>query len=48
MKNMCNNCYHSKGRSKRAWKCSHKEKAHYAHGVCQSCYQIIYIKVRES
>lgn len=38
-KGMCNNCYHSRGRSKLSWKCSHKTKAHYAKGLCQSCYQ---------
>ena len=39
---MCNNCYHSNGRNKKAWKCSHVQKAHYALGVCQTCYQIKY------
>lgn len=45
-KNMCNNCYHSKGRNKRAWACSHNDKPLYALGVCQSCYQLGYSKVR--
>lgn len=39
---MCNNCYHSNGRNKKAWKCTHYEKAHYALGVCQTCYQSKY------
>jgi len=39
---MCNNCYHSKGRNKKAWKCSHTHKPHYALGVCQTCYQLKY------
>jgi hypothetical protein len=41
---MCNNCYHSKGRNKKAWKCSHINKTHYALGVCQNCYQLKYAK----
>ena len=43
-KNMCSNCYHAKGRSKRPWKCPHVSKAHYALGLCQNCYQMNYIK----
>lgn len=39
---MCNNCYHSNGRNKKAWKCSHTQKPHYALGVCQTCYQSKY------
>jgi hypothetical protein len=39
---MCNNCYHSNGRNKKAWKCLHIEKAHYAQGVCQTCYHSKY------
>ncbi len=39
---MCNNCYHSNGRNKKAWKCSHLQKPHYALGVCQTCYQSKY------
>ena len=42
---MCNNCYHSKGRGKKAWKCPHKTKTHYALGICQNCYQADYTKV---
>ena len=40
---MCNNCYHSIGRNKKAWKCSHTTKSHYALGVCQNCYQSRYV-----
>lgn len=43
-KNMCSNCYHAKGRSKRPWNCVHVNKAHYALGLCQNCYQMNYIK----
>ena len=39
---MCSNCYHSRGRNKKAWKCEHKQKAHYALGICQNCYQTLY------
>ena len=42
---MCSNCYHSRGRDKKAWKCPHKDKIHYALGVCQNCYQTNYAKV---
>ena len=34
-KNMCSNCYHAKGRSKRPWKCPHVSKAHYALGLSE-------------
>ena len=40
---MCNNCYHSIGRNKKAWKCPHIKKSHYAKGICQNCYQSNYI-----
>jgi hypothetical protein len=43
---MCDNCYHIQGRDKRPWKCSHAMRHHYAHGLCQSCYQIKYCNVR--
>jgi hypothetical protein len=43
---MCNNCYHSKGRAKRAWNCKHTDKFHYSFGLCQNCYQIKYCKKR--
>ncbi len=39
---MCNNCYHSIGRNKKAWKCIHTDKPLYALGVCQNCYQTKY------
>lgn len=45
---MCNNCYHSNGRNKKAWKCSHISKAHYALGVCQTCYQSKYSKNKKT
>jgi hypothetical protein len=40
---MCNNCYHSTGRDKKAWKCAHTTKGHYALGLCQNCYQSRYM-----
>jgi len=40
---MCNNCYHSNGRDKKAWKCEHTKKSHYALGICQNCYQSRYM-----
>ncbi len=40
---MCNNCYHSIGRDKKAWKCEHITKSHYALGLCQNCYQSRYM-----
>ena len=43
-KNMCSNCYHAKGRSKKPWNCPHVNKSHYALGLCQNCYQMNYIK----
>lgn len=39
---MCNNCYHSSGRNKKAWKCTHADRPHYALGLCQTCYQLKY------
>jgi hypothetical protein len=41
---MCYNCYHSKGRDKKAWKCIHNNKMHYAKGLCLNCYHSIYKK----
>lgn len=41
-KNMCRNCYHSKGRLKKAWKCEHKDTRLYAKGLCQNCYYSSY------
>ena len=43
-KNMCSNCYHSRGRNKKPWNCSHFTKSHYALGLCQNCYQMKYIQ----
>ena len=46
---MCNNCYHSSGRNKKAWKCRHVHKSHYALGICQACYQSKFItKVKKT
>lgn len=39
---MCNNCYHTNGRNKKPWKCSHLQKSHFILGVCQTCYQSKY------
>jgi hypothetical protein len=33
-KNMCINCYHRRGRTKKAWMCIHSEKLHYSKGLC--------------
>ena len=41
---MCRNCYHSIGRDRKAWKCKHINKLHYAHGVCKNCYHHMYLK----
>lgn len=43
---MCNNCYHSIGRNRNAWKCEHIDKPHYALGICQTCYHSKYSKKR--
>jgi len=43
-KNMCNQCYHKHGRTKKPWKCSHDKL--YAHGLCQNCYINAYNKKR--
>ena len=32
--NMCIDCYHRRGRTKKAWLCSHSEKLHYSKGLC--------------
>ena len=42
--NMCDNCYHCRGRKKRPWNCVHQDKFHYALGLCQNCYQKWYCK----
>jgi hypothetical protein len=43
-KNMCNQCYHKYGRTKKPWRCSHDRL--YAHGLCQNCYINAYNKQR--
>jgi len=43
-KNMCNQCYHKFGRTKKPWRCSHEKL--YAHGLCQNCYINDYNKKR--
>jgi len=35
-KNLCYNCYHRRGRTKKPWKCNHERM--YARGLCQNCY----------
>lgn len=37
-KNMCNSCYHKKGRASYAWACEHKNEKMYAKGKCHRCY----------
>ncbi len=37
-KNMCHNCYHRRGKSKKAWGCPHTNKSPYSGGLCQNCY----------
>ena len=46
-KNMCANCYHSRGREKKPWKCPHYSRGHYALGLCQNCYHSNYIKSKK-
>jgi hypothetical protein len=41
-KNMCYNCYHRGGRSKKAWACIHTDRQHYSFGLCHNCYQNIH------
>jgi len=43
-KNLCNQCYHKFGRTKKPWKCNHEKL--YAHGLCQNCYINAYNKKR--
>jgi len=43
---MCKNCYHAKGRTKRAHLCPHKERVLYAKGVCKNCYLSSYHKTK--
>ena len=45
-KGMCVNCYHRKGRTKKAWKCPHTHKMHYSKGLCKFCYLANYYKSR--
>jgi hypothetical protein len=47
-KNMCVNCYRSKGRTKKPWKCPHSNKPLYALGMCQNCYQNHYLKLHNN
>lgn len=46
-KNMCHNCYHNKGKSKKATACSHTTKPHYSNGLCQNCYLAQYYLKRK-
>lgn len=41
---MCKNCYHAKGRTKKAMECNHHDRPLYAKGVCKNCYLSIYHK----
>ena len=43
---MCANCYHRRGRSKKAWACPHPRKTHYSKGLCKYCYLSNYYKSR--
>ena len=45
-KGMCANCYHRRGRSKKAWACPHPRKTHYSKGLCKYCYLSNYYKSR--
>ncbi len=42
---MCINCYHRRGKTKKAWACPHTDKLHYSKGQCQNCYLAKYYKV---
>lgn len=44
--NMCNNCYHNKGRFRMAYKCEHTDRKLYALGICATCYHYKYSKIR--
>jgi len=46
-KSMCINCYHRRGRTKKAWACVHVEKLHYSKGLCQNCYLAKYYRQRK-
>lgn len=41
---MCKNCYHSKGRTKKAFACEHHDRTLYAKGLCKNCYLSVYHK----
>lgn len=41
---MCKNCYHAKGRTKKASKCEHSDRVMYSKGVCKNCYLSTYHK----
>jgi hypothetical protein len=45
---MCKNCYHRIGRDKKAYKCSHPNRALYALGMCKHCYQLNYAKKKKA
>ena len=45
-KGMCVNCYHRRGRTKKAWLCPHTRKTHYSKGLCKYCYLASYYKNR--
>jgi len=47
-KNMCQNCYHRKGKTKMATACGHPEKSHYSSGMCQNCYLAKYYLKRKA
>lgn len=44
---MCKNCYHAKGRTKKASLCPHNDRVLYAKGVCKNCYLSSYHKVKK-
>jgi hypothetical protein len=45
---MCKNCYHQKGRTKRASACEHTERCLYAKGLCKNCYLSVYHKQKRT
>lgn len=47
-KGMCKNCYHLKGREKRAYACPHSDRVSYAKGICKNCYLAAYHKERRA
>ena len=46
-KNMCQNCYHRRGKTKMAYACGHPNKSHYSSGMCQNCYLAKYYLKRK-